>query len=114
MKKNTWHIVHEASAMTLSRHLPVRFDLYAETTLPPLRRTALAHEVRKDVWRLLKDLRGFAPAVEVSKTEDGLRVRAGGAVYGPVPAVARARLSDLLNSPSHRARWCRHARVASC
>ncbi|WP_243721940.1 hypothetical protein [Meridianimarinicoccus aquatilis] len=113
MKKNAWHIVHDNSVMTLSRRLPARFDLCAETTLPLLRRRALAHEVRKDVWRLLKDLRGFAPAVEVAQTADGLRVRAGGAVDGPVPCVARTRLTDLLDSTAHRARWCRHARVAS-
>jgi hypothetical protein len=97
--------------LTLSRCLSPRFDLSAEVDLPPLRRHALAHEIRKDVWRVLRRLRGFAPVVQVTPDGHGLRVRAGGAVAGAVPASAHVALCDVLNDPDCRARWIRHARL---
>ena len=106
--------------MTLSRRMPVRFDIAACTvfraTGPAFSRARLAHQLRQDVWRCLRDLRGFWPAVRIERREDALRVTVGGALDGgrasvalaPV-AQAEARLNELLASPAHRARWLRHA-----
>lgn len=110
MPRSPWHITRTDDALTLSRRLPVRFDLAAETTLPggdPLR---LAHQIRQDMWRALQSLRGFAPAVEISAEGQGLRVRAGGQAAGPVPANAAERVAAVLGCPANRARWLRHAR----
>lgn len=114
MTRDAWHVTDCGDALTVSRRMPPRFDLCAETRLPQLRRRALAHEVRKDMWRTLRSLRGFAPVVEVTKVEGGLRLRAGGAVAGPVQQDAHDRLSALLICPDRRARWIRHARLHSC
>lgn len=109
MPRSPWHITRTDDALTLSRRLPARFDLAAETTLPggdPLR---LAHQIRQDMWRALQSLRGFAPAVEISAAGAGLRVRAGGQVAGQVPANAAGRIAEVLDSAANRARWLRHA-----
>ncbi len=106
-----WHVIDDGTALTLARRLPPRFDLSEERPFPPVRRHALAHEIRKDVWRALRDLRGFTPVVHVTRAGDGLTVRAGGACDGAVPAVAGARLAAVLDCPMRRARWIRHARL---
>ena len=108
-----WHVLDDGTALTLARRLPPRFDLSGERPFPPLRRRALAHAIRKDVWRALRDLRGFSPVVHVTPSADGLTVRAGGACDGAVPGVASDRLAAVLDCPERRARWIRHARVRS-
>lgn len=73
-------------------------------------RVALGAQVRQDLWRALRDLRGFHPVVEI-ETEDGpegLAVRvAAGAADGAVAAGAQvvAAAEALLGSAPHRARW---------
>jgi hypothetical protein len=107
--------MREGDVLTLSRRLPVRFDIMASTVLraagPRISRARLAHQLRQDVWRCLRDLRGFWPAVQIVRGEGVLQVTVGGALEGArVPvAQAEARLDDLLASPAHRARWLRHA-----
>ncbi|MCA8880170.1 MAG: hypothetical protein KDA73_09475 [Rhodobacteraceae bacterium] len=109
MSRTGWHIAESAEALVLARHLPARFDVAAEARFPRLRRRALAHEVRKDVWRSLSRLRGFSPVVEVRVAGEGLDLRAGGRIAGPVPQGTEARLHALLTDPAHRARWIAHA-----
>lgn len=111
MSGGGWHVLDDGTALTLARRLPPRFDLSEERQFPPLRRRALAHEIRKDVWRALRDLRGFTPVVQVARDTGGLSVRAGGACDGALPAVARVRLAAVMDCPARRARWIRHARV---
>lgn len=106
-----WHVLDDGTTLTLARRVPPRFDLSAARRFPPLRRRALAHEIRKDVWRALRDLRGFTPVVEVSRLTDGLFVRAGGACAAALPAIAAVRLAAVLDCPARRARWVRHARL---
>lgn len=106
-----WHVLDDGTALTLARRLPPRFDLSEERQFPPLRRRALAHEIRKDVWRALRTLRGFTPVVKVIRAGDGLTVRAGGACTGTVPEIAATRLAAVLDCPVRRARWERHARL---
>ena len=114
-RRNAWLVQREGAVLTLARRLPARFDLSASTLLPRgaarLSRARLAHQLRQDVWRLLRDLRGFCPVVRIERSEDALSVTVGGTLaHLPAPvARAEARLSDLLANPAHRARWMRHA-----
>ncbi|MEQ9260636.1 MAG: hypothetical protein RIG84_16240 [Roseovarius sp.] len=111
MGKARWHIVEEPGALVLARCWPVRFDLAVATVLPAVaRRARLAQQVRQDMWRALRGLRGFSPAVRLEEAESGLRVVAGGQVDGPLPrAKAEAQIADLLACPRNRARWARWA-----
>lgn len=109
MARNGWHILREDGALTLARRLPVRFDLAVETRLPPARKLRIAQQVRQDMWRALRGLRGFAPAVTVREDGSGLRVIAGGQVDGPWPDDTELRIAELLASPRNRARWVRWA-----
>ncbi|MBY5973925.1 hypothetical protein KUV28_16310 [Ferrimonas balearica] len=112
MAKDGWHRLREEDAVTIARRLPVRFDLSVEASLPvsgPVSLTRVAHQVRQDMWRRLQGLRGFSPAVRVTLGDGQLVVRAGGAVEGALPGKARDALAELLESPSHRARWLAHA-----
>jgi len=111
MSGGGWHVLDDGTALTLARRLPPRFDLSEARQFPHLRRRALAHEIRKDLWRALRDLRGFTPVVEVSQTTDGLVVRAGGACAAALPEIAATRLAAVLDCPARRARWVRHARL---
>jgi hypothetical protein len=105
-----WHIVAEPGGVTVSRALPVRWDVAAETRLPApasgLRPLRVAHQVRQDVWRVLRRQRGFAPAVRAVAQAGGLAVRAGGRVAA---AHDRARLeavlAEVLGDPVRRRRW---------
>ena len=107
MQVKGWHVAREGEAVTLARRRPARFDLKVETLLPPVGRLdRLAHQVRQDVWRALRDLRGFAPVVRVTPCEGGVTVEAGGEVAGAVPRQAvEARIADVLEDRANRARW---------
>ncbi|MDF0600582.1 hypothetical protein P1J78_07565 [Psychromarinibacter sp. C21-152] len=95
----------------LTRRLPPRFDVVAETGFPCVPRRRLAHQVRQDVWRALRHVRGFSPVVEVAADGSALRLRAGGRIDGAAAdrAGLRARIHELLHEPARRARWQRHA-----
>ena len=110
MRRCGWHLQRCGAVLTLSRRRPARFDVAARTRLPRLRAGVLAHEIRKDLWRELRGLRGFLPVVEVTDAGDALWVRAGGQAAGPVPAGTAARIAAVLEDAGRRARWCAHAR----
>lgn len=108
----SWHIIRDDAGLTLSRHRVARFDVAARAGFPPLRMLPLAQMVRQDLWRCLQRLRGFAPVVQVTRTDQGLEVTAGGAVAGRFPkAATEARIAALLQDPALRARWQRSARL---
>jgi len=110
--KNGWHSQTEPGALSVARRLPVRFDVSAVTTFPRARKGRLAHQIRQDLWRVLRDLRGFSPAVRVEDLDAGLRVTAGGRCDGAAPrAQAEERIAALLADPGKRARWLAHARL---
>lgn len=109
VSRDGWHMVETGTVLTLARRWPARFDVVAESRFPALHRRTLAHEVRKDVWRCLSRLRGFAPVVELRPAGGGLALRAGGQVDGPVPPGTGMRLQALLADPARRARWIAHA-----
>jgi hypothetical protein len=103
--------MREDNAVIVARRLPVRFDVAVSAAFPDARALRLAHQVRQDLWRTLRDIRGFAPVVEIASDGQGLRITAGGAVAGPVPrAQTEARIATLLADPATRARWLAHAR----
>ncbi|WP_372833764.1 hypothetical protein [Puniceibacterium confluentis] len=107
-----WYTTETRALYTLSRHWPVVFDLVACTHLPLLRANRLARQIRQDIWRELRHLRGFSPAVEIVHEGAGLKVRAGGSLMaGAAPAGTSAQLAALLNDPERRARWCHWARI---
>ncbi|MEJ6394037.1 hypothetical protein V8J82_12265 [Gymnodinialimonas sp. 2305UL16-5] len=112
MRSRRWHMAVEGDTLVVARRVPVRFDLAVETRFddPSLRRGRLAHQVRQDMWRRLQRLRGFQPAVAVTREADGLRLVAGGAVDGRIPANARKAVSALLEDAELRERWQRCAR----
>ncbi|WP_353474045.1 hypothetical protein PVT71_19150 [Salipiger sp. H15] len=107
MRVKGWHMQREGGAVTLARRNPARFDLKVETQLPPVGRPArLAHQVRQDMWRALRDLRGFAPVVRVTPIAGGITVEAGGEVAGALPRKAvEARIAEVLEDRANRARW---------
>ena len=110
MARNDWHILRDDTCLTLARQLPVRFDVSAETLLPDGSRLRLARQVRQDMWRRLRDQRGFSPVVEVTREEGRCHVRAGGRIAGRfAKARLEAELATLLADPQTRARWSSHA-----
>ena len=63
--------------LTLARHLPARFDFGVEAQFETMGKLRLAQQVRQDMWRALRDVRGFSPVVHVEEQDHGLRLRAG-------------------------------------
>ncbi|MEM8633062.1 MAG: DUF6497 family protein [Pseudomonadota bacterium] len=106
-----WHILSQEGRYTLARHLPVRFDVWASALFPKMRKDRLARQIRQDMWRALRQTRGFSPVVQVSDTADGLEVKAGGRLSSRVraPASMEETISDLLHDPAARVRWQRWA-----
>ncbi len=111
MSRDRWYRLRDdADGLTLARRLPVRFDLAVSTQLPAAHKDRIAHQVRQDIWRALRGLRGFAPAVRVRATPGGLAITAGGQVSGQFPrSQAEARLRAVLEDAGNRARWVRCA-----
>ena len=110
MTRARWHILREGDALTVARRVPVRFDLAVETVLPRADKLRVAHQVRQDMWRALRGLRGFAPAVRVEERGEMLAVTAGGQVDGPMPRhKAQETISELLECRSKRDRWLQWA-----
>lgn len=107
MATRRWHIL-PGDPFVLTRHLPPRFDVVAETTLPQVKRLKrLAHQIRQDLWRVLQSQRGFSPVIEIRSEWEALRIRAGGRVDQAsfAASVLEARISALLADPARRARW---------
>ncbi|WP_138465066.1 hypothetical protein [Poseidonocella sp. HB161398] len=108
-----WQVIRNGDSVLLCRPGRGRLDIAAGAAFPALRPVVLAHEIRKDLWRMLQDLRGFSPVVEIRATAAGLEVRAGGEMSGgvqPPPGIG-ARIGGLLEDPRKRARWIAHARL---
>ena len=102
-----WHEKRSEAGYVLSRHWPPRFDVCASAAFPMLRRGRLARQVRQDLWRQLKGLRGFSPVIQVVALGDGICMTAGGQslIGAPVPATSVREIEDLLSDPLRRARW---------
>jgi hypothetical protein len=110
MSARRWHILREDASLTLARHLPARFDIGVVAEFPKMGKLRLAQQVRQDMWRALRDVRGFSPVVHVEEQDHGLRLRAGGRVEGPAPrAGLETRIAGVLSCPRNRARWAAFA-----
>jgi hypothetical protein len=107
-RRGWWERRH-GETFALARRLPLRWDVAADAVLPDLGRRRLAHAIRQDLWRAFRDLRGFAPAVEVRRTDGACHVWAGGAVEGALPASLGTRVAALLDDPAVRVGWIRAA-----
>ena len=116
MARTGWHIIRDATALTLARRLPVRFDLCERACLsaaPGVSRSRLAHQVRQDIWRALQHIRGYSPIVRISQTappDEAVLIEAGGqraAIRGAGGATALLR--GVLDDPANRRRWLAHA-----
>ncbi len=106
MNRDRWHILREGESLTMTRALPVRFDVSADTRLPDGSRARLAWQIRQDLWRCLQDVRGFSPIVQVTRDGAHCRVKAGGRVEGRfAKAHAQESIATMLCDPGLRARW---------
>ena len=112
MTRDAWHIHSDQGRYVLARQWPPRFDVAAETVVPALRRGRLAQQVRQDMWRALRGLRGFSPVIEIVTNCGGLSLRAGGRVSpGTGTAEIARRIQTVLDDPARRARWFSFARL---
>ncbi len=111
MTRKNWHIVPAENGITLTRRLPARFDVQAQTTLPDGSLKRLAHQIRQDLWRALQNLRGFSPVVELIRVDGLVQVRAGGRIDGAqlVGAPVQGIIQDVLDAPDNRTRWVSNA-----
>jgi len=109
---DTWLIDRSDSHVLVTRRKPVRWDVCATTELPRCHALRLAHQIRQDLWRELRRLTGFAPAVEVRFGET-FEVRAGGRVARHIPPRTNERIADLLENPGNRRRWLAWARLGT-
>jgi len=110
MARDGWHIVKRSDGLTLARRLPARFDFAAEAAFPEVHMRRLAQQIRQDLWRLLQNLRGFSPVVDVARLGEGLWAKAGGQAQAPWPKHTEEQVATLLLDPVKRARWVRYAR----
>ncbi|MBE3638043.1 hypothetical protein [Mangrovicoccus algicola] len=108
-----WQLIRTEEGVVLSRPGRMRLDVGARSGFPPLRPAALAHEIRKDLWRMLQRLRGFSPVVVIRRDAAGLEVEAGGEMAAgmPLPPGVAERIAGMLADPHRRARWIAHARL---
>ncbi len=115
MARKKWHIEREGDGLILARRAPVRFDVSATVTMPLLRKTRLAHQIRQDLWRALRRQPGFTPVVKVVQEGGALAITAGGTIENrPFHAGhVTAQIETVLNDPANRARWQRHARLVA-
>lgn len=111
MARKNWHIIRSGGELTLARRLPVRFDVAAQTTLPIAGKLRIAQQIRQDLWRLLRHVRGFCPVVRVEEDGTHLLVRAGGEIHARTFSKQHieAKIAGLLESAPHRARWVKHS-----
>jgi len=114
MARNRWHWEARENGLTLSRHWPPRMDLRgcADLAVPqhvPLSLRRLAQQVRQDLWRRLRCLRGFSPVVTLERESAILRICAGGVASRPLPPDTESEIITLLSDPVCNERWIRCA-----
>jgi len=110
MGRTRWMLREDKGELVLSRPGRARFDVAAATVLPDAGRGRVARQVRQDLWRALRRVRGFSPVVRVRREAGGLVLLAGGQIDGAVPQGLAARIALVLEDEGNRARWVAHAR----
>ena len=109
--KGGWFEQRSGRGYVLSRQWPPRFDVQVRAEFLPaaaaLRRGRLARQIRQDLWRALRGLRGFSPVIQIDTGDHGLAITAGGRLLdgAPKPGGAEAKIAALLEDPAHLARW---------
>lgn len=118
--RDAWSETEAAEAVTLARAgagasaplVAARDGWAAPAARDPARfRAAVAHQVRQDLWRALRTVRGFAPEVTVAGAPGGLEVTAGGRLLSGDAARGRvaATAARLLADGALRRRWTAYA-----
>ncbi len=74
-------------------------------------RRRIARQVRQDVWRAARGVRGFVPVIRVAG-EDMLEIRAGGRLLagGNAPERLTGAITAIVDDTKNRRRWMGHAR----
>lgn len=108
--KGGWVEQRSAEGYVLAREWPPRLDVSAMSTFPDLSASRLARQIRQDLWRALKNMRGFSPIVQIHFTLQGMTVTAGGRVCGRAPRGIASQIQALLDNPANRERWITWAR----
>ena len=109
---DVWLIDRTETQVLVTRRKPVRWDVSARTSFPKCHPLRLAHQIRQDMWRELRRISGFAPAVEIT-LGDTFEVRAGGRIARHVPPRTDERIERLLENPRNRRRWLAWARLGT-
>ncbi len=109
-RRNGWFQAQAPGRLVLARHWPARFDFMVELHLPcapgALRLGRLARQVRQDLWRALRDLRGFSPVIQIVAQEEGVLLQAGGRLATTAMARHATHIATLsLSDPARQARW---------
>lgn len=116
---NRWSLVHTDDTTLLYRR-GIASDWTFEVTrtlpgtYPRYGRTKLVHQIRQDIWRTCRNVRGFLPLVQVSTNGDETVICAGGSLMtrsGRVDVLS-SRVARVLDCENNIARWKRYARRA--
>ena len=111
--KTRWHVSKNGDAITLYLTYPPRFDFSAVTVLPRGHPLRLAHQIRQDLWRALRHVRGFSPVIRLDPIPLGWSVTAGGRIMGKVAPTILERAETVLGDEKNRARWLKFAGLRS-
>ena len=111
-----WALTQSPDATLLHRDgFPPGWTVETQVRVPialsQSQRARLAHQVRQDIWRANRQVRGFLPVIEVSTNADETVIRAGGSLMtrsGHVPTIAAA-IARVLDDERNQARWLAHA-----
>ncbi|MEM7238112.1 MAG: hypothetical protein AAF501_09860, partial [Pseudomonadota bacterium] len=69
-------------------------------------RRRIAHQVRQDLWRSLRRIRGFVPVVRVGESNGGIAIRAGGRLLAGRPTVRDIeRVAEVIENQTNQRRW---------
>ena len=105
----------EAGLLHVRAGIPDRWDIAVRRVWAvggPVSRRRYARQVRQDIWRAARAVRGFVPRVLVARTSRTIEITGGGTCLGARPPVLAQRIATLLDNPANRARWDAFARRA--
>ncbi|MEM1266882.1 MAG: hypothetical protein AAGI50_12795 [Pseudomonadota bacterium] len=106
----SWQVERAGPRLTLSRPGRARLDISVSREMPaPASRARLAHQIRQDLWRALRDVRGFSPVIVVEHRDLMACITAGGWLLRPAPPGTASRIARLLDDPGLRRRWLAQA-----